>query len=100
MDEEVAFSFNSKSCEFEQFKFCHRNHNYKITGELRIIDREIDIYIYREREGGREGERREREGGRETETERQRERQRETERETKRDRERQRETERDKERGM
>ena len=84
MDEEVAFSFNSKSCEFEQFKFCHRNHNYKITGELRIIDREIDIYIerVRGREGGRE---------RQRDRERDRERQRERQRETERDRERQRE---------
>ena len=76
MDEEVAFSFNSKSCEFEQFKFCHRNHNYKITGELRIIDREIDIYREREREGGRERER-QRDRERQRETERDRERQRE-----------------------
>ena len=88
MDEEVAFSFNSKSCEFEQFKFCHRNHNYKITGELRIIDREIDIYIERER-GRERGREREREGGREREREGGREGERD--RETERDRERQRE---------
>ena len=39
MNEEVAFSFNTETCECEQFKFCHRNHEHIITGGLHIIDK-------------------------------------------------------------